>query len=81
VWFPCLLGTVAAVMRDGWYTTGDIARLVGVTDRTVANWARAGALPHSLTPGGHRRFLKIDVERFLAERNVRTGREVAGSHP
>ena len=59
-------------VRTDWYTTGDVAKLLGVTDRTVANWARSGVLPHHLTPGGHRRFHKSDVDRFVAD--VRRGR-------
>jgi excisionase family DNA binding protein len=51
-----------------WYKTGEVARLLGVTDRTVINWARAGVLPHFTTPGGHRRFRTEDIDRFLEQR-------------
>jgi excisionase family DNA binding protein len=54
--------------EPAWYTTGQLAALVGVTDRTVANWAEAGLLPHHTTPGGHRRFPADGVARFLDER-------------
>jgi excisionase family DNA binding protein len=50
-----------------WYTTGQLAALLGVTDRTVVNWANAGVLAHHTTPGGHRRFARAVVERFFAE--------------
>ena len=53
---------------DDWMTTGQVGRLLGVTDRTVANWARAGLLPHHTTLGGHRRFRRGDVESFLEQR-------------
>jgi excisionase family DNA binding protein len=51
-----------------WYTTGDVAKLLGVSDRTVVNWVRAGLLSAFTTPGGHRRFRAPDVETFLEER-------------
>jgi excisionase family DNA binding protein len=51
-----------------WYTTGDVARLLGVTDRTIVNWERAGLLRAFTTPGGHRRFRASDVEAFLEHR-------------
>jgi excisionase family DNA binding protein len=70
------MGTVVPVTASDWYTSGDVARLLGVTDRTIVNWARGGLLPHHVTPGGHRRFLREDVERFIAERR----RVPAGSH-
>jgi excisionase family DNA binding protein len=49
----------ATLVRDKhrpWLTSGEVAALLGVTDRTVANWANAGRIPHFTTPGGHRRF-------------------------
>lgn len=45
--------------------------LLGVTARTVANWADAGLLPHHVTGGGHRRFRSQDVHGFLDERRRR----------
>lgn len=50
-------------------TTGQVARRFGVHPATVWDWAETGKLPHFRTPGGHRRFHVIDVERLLeAER-------------
>jgi putative two-component system response regulator len=34
---------------------------------TVRTWAQKGLLVAKVTPGGHRRFLKTDVERFMRE--------------
>lgn len=56
---------------DEWYTSGEVARLLGVTDRTVANWARAGRLAFRTTVGGHRRFHRAEVERFVAQHDHR----------
>jgi excisionase family DNA binding protein len=55
-------------MDATWYTTGDVAKLLGVSDRTVVNWVRAGQLSAFTTPGGHRRFRASDVETFLEQR-------------
>lgn len=46
-------------------TTGDVARLFQVHERTVAEWARTGRLPSLRTPGGRRRYLAEDVRRLL----------------
>lgn len=45
--------------------TGEVATLFGVTPETVATWADAGKLPFFRTPGGHRRFLRVDLDPFL----------------
>ncbi|MEA2507547.1 MAG: Helix-turn-helix domain [Actinomycetota bacterium] len=37
-------------------TTGEAARILGKSPKTVARWARNGRLPHIVTLGGHRRF-------------------------
>jgi excisionase family DNA binding protein len=39
--------------------------MFGVTARTVSRWAKAGRLPHIVTPGGHVRFRRSDLEPFL----------------
>ncbi len=44
---------------------GEVARLLGVSVQTVGRWARLDELPHTTTPGGHRRFRETDVLAFL----------------
>jgi excisionase family DNA binding protein len=39
-----------------YYTTGEVARILGISPKTVARWAKEGKLPHLVTLGGHRRF-------------------------
>lgn len=43
---------------DPWVllTPREVARLFGVTPKTVARWDGAGILPAERTEGGHRRF-------------------------
>jgi excisionase family DNA binding protein len=50
------------------YTTGDVARVCGVTAATIVDWARDGKIESLRTPGNHRRFAPSVVRAFL-ERN------------
>jgi excisionase family DNA binding protein len=45
-----------------WVSLRRAAELLGVHPATVRNWADKGELPSRRTPGGHRRFLKSDLE-------------------
>ena len=52
-------------------TTGQIARQLGVTTQTVQRWADRGEIPVAfVTPGGHRRFTRQDVEEFVRSMSV-----------
>lgn len=46
------------------------ARLLGVSASSLRAWAAGGKVPHRRTAGGHRRFLKSDLEQWLAERGA-----------
>jgi len=46
-------------------TSGDIARMLGVDPKTVHNWANRGHLRGRRTKGGHLRFYRTDVVRFV----------------
>ncbi|TML42431.1 MAG: helix-turn-helix domain-containing protein [Actinobacteria bacterium] len=54
-------------------STRDVARLFGVSTRTVANWATSGQLQPVRTAGGHYRFLIDRVLELLMERDVDPG--------
>jgi excisionase family DNA binding protein len=43
----------------------EAAALAGVSLSTVRRWADEGRLPSFRTPGGHRRFRVVDIERAL----------------
>jgi excisionase family DNA binding protein len=47
--------------------SGEVALLLQVSRRTVADWARAGIVPFIVTPGGHRRFRARDVRELADE--------------
>ena len=46
-------------------TPNEVAELLRVAPVTVRSWAAKGMLRAELTPGGHRRFLRKDVESFV----------------
>ncbi|HEX2880707.1 MAG TPA: cobalamin-dependent protein [Polyangiaceae bacterium] len=48
-------------------STAEAARLAGVGTTSVKRWADEGLLPCQKTAGGHRRFVRYEVERFLRE--------------
>lgn len=55
-------------------STGEVARLFGVSPSTATRWARTGAIPTIRTPGGHYRFRARDVRRaarWIADELVR----------
>lgn len=59
-----LFGPASSV--DGRYLkTKDVALLFQVSERAVAEWARAGKIPCIQTPGGHRRYPAGSVVALL----------------
>lgn len=46
-------------------TPAEVARCFRVDPKTVTRWARAGKLSSIRTVGGHRRFLRSEVETVL----------------
>src|SRR5689334_2244956 len=51
-------------------STHDAAALAGVGTTSVKRWADEGVLPCHKTAGGHRRFERAVLERFLREHSV-----------
>ncbi len=52
---------------EAFITSGEVARILRVSPKTVARWAKEGKLPHLVTLGGHRRFPEGPI-RDLARR-------------
>lgn len=52
-------------------TTREAAALLGVYISTARRWADEGRLPHTLTPGGHRRFDRYDLEAWAVAHGTR----------
>jgi excisionase family DNA binding protein len=44
---------------------GEVAQVFGVRTATAARWAREGRLVAVLTPGGHRRYRRADVQALV----------------
>lgn len=51
-------------------TPGQVADLFMVSAAAVRLWAESGELKALTTPGGHRRFLRSDMEEFARLRNL-----------
>jgi excisionase family DNA binding protein len=56
--------------HKAYLTPNEVAHLLMVAPVTVRSWAQKGLLVAKVTPGGHRRFLKSDVEIFVHECGV-----------
>ena len=48
-----------------WLTLGEAAKYLGVAQSTVRKWADSGRVETFKTPGGHRRFQREDIDRFM----------------
>ncbi|MFV9503510.1 MAG: helix-turn-helix domain-containing protein [Oscillochloridaceae bacterium umkhey_bin13] len=48
------------------------SKLLGVHATTLRRWADAGSIPVYLTPGGHRRFARSDIEALAARQPLST---------
>ena len=58
---------MARVSADAPYLTpGQVARILGVSPKTVNRWANEGRIPCAVALGGHRRF-RADVIRGVAD--------------
>jgi excisionase family DNA binding protein len=49
----------------------DVAKLLGVTSMTVRRLSDKGELEFRITPGGHRRFARKDIQSFCDERGLK----------
>ncbi len=51
----------------------EAARLLGVHQNTLRNWADKGLIAHVRLPSGHRRFEVQEVDRLREEMGVERG--------
>jgi excisionase family DNA binding protein len=61
-------------MNDRDYlTSSEAAKALHVSPKTITRWANEGRINHMVTLGGHRRFLRRDVDLVVAqvERSMR----------
>ena len=59
--------------ESGWMSLGAVSRALGINEATLRQWADRGRLPVYRTPGGHRRFLREDVEALVRQRSNGAG--------
>src|SRR5215208_5501406 len=60
-----------------WLTLGQAAKYLGVAQSTIRKWSDQGRVPAFYTPGGHRRYRRADLDKFL-ESSGPGARERAG---
>jgi len=59
-------------------TPVEVTKLLMVSTATVRAWAAKGLLPAVTTAGGHRRFLRSEVEKFATERGIDLTEQATG---
>jgi excisionase family DNA binding protein len=50
-------------------TPAEVAKAFGVDPKTVTRWAKTGKLQYILTPGGHRKYSRAEIETYMKEGN------------
>lgn len=51
--------------ESDWLTLGQAAKYLGVAQSTIRKWSDQGRVPAFYTPGGHRRYRRGDLDKFL----------------
>ena len=57
--------TPDAAAQPEWLTLGQAAKYLGVAQSTMRKWSDVGRVSAFYTPGGHRRYRRSDLDRFL----------------
>lgn len=52
-------------MPNEWLSLSKVATIVGVHPSTIRNWSNQGMIPVHRTQGGHRRYLRSEVELWI----------------
>lgn len=61
-----------------YYTTYQVAKMLGVSLPTVVNWVNSGLLSAHRTPGGHRRIARNDIIAFARAQDYPLSKELIG---
>lgn len=59
-----------STFQRSYLAPGEVAKLLMVSPATIRHWASKGELVSVSTPGGHRRFMRHEVERFARNNNL-----------
>lgn len=52
-------------MTEDWLSLSDVAKMLGVHPSTIRNWSDDGSFPVHRTQGGHRRFIRSEVDLWM----------------
>jgi len=52
-------------MPNEWLSLSKVATILGVHPSTIRNWSDQGMIPVHRTQGGHRRYLRSEVELWI----------------
>lgn len=61
-----------------WLSLSEASELIGVHPSTLRRWADAGTIPCTRTPGSHRRFRRVVLDRYLADKGQATPDRLSG---
>jgi excisionase family DNA binding protein len=65
-------------LAEDWLLPHEAAERLGIAANTLGRWARDEQIRHTVTNGGHRRYLKHDVEA-LKEKLTKQSRKGCGN--
>ncbi len=60
-------------MNDDLITIGEAAEILGVSEPALRTWTDEGQIKAFVTPGGHRRYLRSDLKKFIGLNQKRLG--------
>jgi excisionase family DNA binding protein len=63
-------------MPDNWLNLSEVSKLLGIHPSTVRNWSDQGLLPVHRTQGGHRRYLRSELELWMQSQRASGPSEV-----
>jgi excisionase family DNA binding protein len=71
----------ATAPQPEWLTLGQAAKYLGVAQSTMRKWSDLGRVSAFYTPGGHRRYRRSDLDRFLDRSGPGTGTATPSEGP
>lgn len=59
--------------KDNWLSIGEACRILGISEATLRQWTDSGQIKVFITPGGHRRYERSQLDEFMASRQKTLG--------
>ncbi|MDX9986580.1 MAG: helix-turn-helix domain-containing protein [Dehalococcoidales bacterium] len=60
-------------IQDSWLSIGEACRILGVSEATLRQWTDDGQIKVFITPGGHRRYQRSQLDEFMVSRRKTLG--------